>query len=134
MIDLDVLEKIAKERISRAIKTEDDLIDMLRVWWSNKFKLPDNHPLFLSKTLEEHTIDYFTDKLLNNPPDTSKASKEQLEADDQRMKEEMGDEFHEDYDYLVPPTETELGNQELSQEEMVDIEEDFTNVRHSQDG
>lgn len=135
MIDVAILKEIARNRIQRQIKTEEDLIDMLRVWWSNKFSKPDNHPLFLAKTLEEHMIDYFTDKFINNPDELKKPSAKQLEEREAKIKEEMGDEYREEYDYLDAPTPEQLkgATPKPPAELPPDIEDDFVDVRTTRD-
>ena len=55
------LKLIAYERVARTEVPYEDLEDMLKIWWSNKYNLPKNHPLLLDCTLEELLIDYFTD-------------------------------------------------------------------------
>ena len=61
MILIDGLKKIALKRL------EEESDYFLILWWSNKYKLPDNHPLLLSKTREELYIDYLVDCFANNP-------------------------------------------------------------------
>lgn len=60
-----------------AINKINDDKDWLILWWVNKFKLPNNHPLLLSKTWEELYIDYLTDFYSNNPEELKAATKKE---------------------------------------------------------
>ena len=136
MINIQILKEIARNRVRLDVKTENDLIEFLKVWWSNKYTLPDNHPLFLSKTLEEHVIDYYIDKFVSNPESMNEVSQREIEQDEEKLKEVMGDEYHEEYDYLVPPTSAEMkaGKAiEKKEQETEDFDESFEDVNHTQD-
>lgn len=95
-INIDSIEKIAKNRAKSEISSFDDVVTFLSIWFTEKFKLPPNHPLFLERTVEEWLLDYYTDKELNS-------SQDKIERDEnfeEWLKDEMGDEYHKDYDYL----------------------------------
>lgn len=131
MIDLDKLEAIARSRAHLKVKTVDDLKLFLEIWWSRKYNLPPNHHLFQERTLEEHYIDFATNRFLDDPEemDAQTPTAEELEDNEEWYKEKLGDQYREEYDYLIPPSSDELGVTEDIPEEVdedfEDIEEDF---------
>ncbi|CAK0749569.1 hypothetical protein CCP1ISM_330005 [Azospirillaceae bacterium] len=127
-IDMFKLKNIALARYKDPIQTEEDLISFLGIWWSNKYNMPDNHPLFLEKTLEEHVIDYYMDRFHKNPDEANAPTVEELKAEEDQLREEMGEDFREEYDYFLPPTteEQEGGSSETSINKLEDeFEERF---------
>ena len=118
-IDIKKLKQIAKNKVNREIENTDDLIEFLSTWWSNKYQLPSNHPLFLAKTLEELVVDYYVDKFISDPKSIDEEERKKAEED--WLKKEMGDEYHEEYDYLVDPN--------ISENEKKEIEEQFPNIK-----
>ena len=108
MVNISVLKKIAKNRTAVEVNGEDDLVIFLRGWWSEKFNLPDNHPLFWDKTLEEHVIDFYYDRYLNGGLLDQEKQEQQKIADEQWLKEQMGEDYTEECDYFKPPTEEEI--------------------------
>lgn len=127
------LKDIALARYKTPIQSEEDLISFLGMWWSNKYNLPDNHPLFLEKTLEEHVIDYYMDRFYKNPEEASAPTLEELKAEEEALKVEMGDEYREEYDYFMPPTEEEQakGSGETS---ISKLEEEFDERFDTEEG
>jgi hypothetical protein len=132
MIDHKWLKELARIRVKNKTETIDDLEVFLGIWWSRKYNMPSNHPLFLDRTIEEHLLDYYTHQLLDSPEsENTTQTVQELEELDEWYKKEMGEDFHEEYDYLVPPIEVEENNiktknnnlEEEKQEE--DFEEDF---------
>lgn len=120
MIDHKLLKKIAKERVKQKIVTEDQLEDFLSIWWSRKYNLPSNHHLFLDRTMEEHMLDFYTHQLLDAPEadDDSATTVEELEELDEWYKEELGDEYSDEYDYFIDPIEAQ-GKSEAQLNRMV---------------
>lgn len=114
-LDLSVLKMIAKNRVQKEIQTVDDLVYFLSIWWSEKYKLPCNHQLFLEKTIEELVIDYYIDKFISDPQ--SMNEEEKVQDDEDWYKEQMGEEYKEQYDYLLDPNDT---NQQFP-----DVKEEF---------
>ena len=51
------------ERIKRLVRENefDTLLEVLEDHWSNKYKLPPNHPLFLDRSVGAHLTEYFRD-------------------------------------------------------------------------
>ena len=59
---------------------EDDE-ELLMIWWSNKYKLPRNHPLLLQMHLEELFVEYYQDQHKNKNAD-SELTQEMIEEDE----------------------------------------------------
>jgi len=135
MINLVELKNLAKKIVNKEVETERDLITFLNIWWSKKYGLPGNHSLFWSRTLEEHMLDFYVEKVLNEDKTevTEEQTLEELEEDEKWYKEKLGDEYREEYDYLLPPTPEELKKydaqiQKVKEEQKNkedEIEEDF---------
>jgi len=103
------LKLIAYEKVARKEVPFEDLEDMLKIWWSNKYNLPKNHPLLLDSTLEELLIDYFVDvfskdkKEIENfevemrklHPDAIPDIESKGLSDEEWFKKVMGDEYTE---------------------------------------
>jgi hypothetical protein len=113
-IDMLALRDLALRQYKKRVVTEEDLLNFLQLWWSNKYNLPSNHPLFLDRTMEEHIIDYYLDDFKKDPESTKIQTLEELEADEAELKKELGEDFSEEYDYYLPPNEGEV---ELPKEE-----------------
>lgn len=118
------LKELTRFSLKKEIQNEEDLIEVLKNWWVKRFNLPDNHPLFLDKTLEELVIDYYKDRFLNNPAELTAQTAEEVEEEDKKMKEEYGDDFEEAH-FIPPSTAEKEGNikEEIKPEE---FEEKFT--------
>jgi len=124
-IDMFLLRDIALRRFKKPVQTEEDLINFIKLWWTNKYNLPDNHSLFLDRTLEEHVIDYYLDKFSKNPDEAALQTKEELEADEAKLKAEMGEDYKEEYDYFMGPDENEKDGKEVRTNLPEDVEESF---------
>ena len=107
------LKAIALNKYKTPVQSEEDLIDFLKMWWSNKYNLPDNHPLFLDKTVEEHVIDYYMDRFYKNPDEANAKTVEELAEEDAKLKAEYGDDFVDDY--YIPPSTEEKGEEIIGQ-------------------
>lgn len=92
------LKSLAYRRAKRTTITLDELEDHLKMWWSDKYKLPDNHPLLLEKTLEELLVEYYTD-VFRSSPEESKQFERQLglstdePSDEEWFKKTMGNDY-----------------------------------------
>jgi len=106
-IDIDALKEIAKSRVEKGVGNQEELTEFIKIWWSRRYNLPDNHPLFLNKRLEEHVIDYFVNDFMDNPEKLKEMTIEEQEAYEEELKKKMGDSYKEEYDYLIPPDATQ---------------------------
>jgi len=102
-VDIDILREIAKAQVRDKVETEEDLILFLKIWWSQKYNEPDNHPLLLAKTLEELVVDYYKDEFMENPDKMNEMTLSEQETYEEQLKKEMGDDYKEEYDYLIAP-------------------------------
>jgi len=66
------LKRIAYNKVKKDPATLEELEEFLKDWWSDKFNLPDNHPLLLEKTFEELLIMYFKDTFRNEDGEETK--------------------------------------------------------------
>lgn len=109
MINFKALKKIAKNRVDNVASTEEELEEFLAIWWSRKYGLPSNHPLFLSRVLEEHLIDYYVNDFLDKPEESEEVTLEEQEEYEEWVKEQMGEDYDEDegYAYLIDPDSDE---------------------------
>jgi hypothetical protein len=48
---------------AKAISNMDLGMTQIKQWWSNKYKLPPNHELFLNQSMAEHTQEMYEDAL-----------------------------------------------------------------------
>lgn len=64
----------ATREIAKARFKNPSLLDQLARWWSQKYNLPSNHELFLSRTPAEHLIEYHLDVLYAKPLEAYKTS------------------------------------------------------------
>ena len=119
-INLDVLREIAKTQVKNKVETEEDLTIFLKIWWSQKYNLPDNHPLLMDRTLEELVIDYYKNEFMENPEKINEMTLAEQEAYEEKLKEEMGDAYKEEYDYLIPP--------DASQSDQASVKKSFPGV------
>lgn len=134
MIDHKWIKELAKIRVKQKVDNDEDLEVFLGIWWSRKYSLPSNHALFLDRTLEEHLLDYYTNDMLDNPSKEETTIAE-LDEDEEWYKKEMGEDYHEEYDFLIPVGSKETVNGVMEKEKMSlnneeqpvmeDIEEDF---------
>ena len=46
---------------ARAKKSLDDGLAQIKRWWSERYKLPPNHELFMNQSLAEHTQEMYED-------------------------------------------------------------------------
>jgi len=113
MIDIDVLKEIAKAQVKNKVETEEDLEIFLKMWWSQKYEEPDNHPLLMAKTLEELVIDYYKNDFLDNPEKMNEMTLAEQEEYEEKLKKEMGNSYKEEYDYLIPPDASTDDKQKL---------------------
>jgi len=128
-MDLRRLKEIAKEQYQKTVSNELELIDFLGVWFSQKFKLPDNHPLFLDRTLEEWMVEYYKDQLANGREELV-SEEENRDEWENYLKKEMGDDYREEDDYLTQPSPEDLRRAKIIQagkkdRELEEFEENF---------
>lgn len=57
----------AARQVARRRKTQPELLDLLKRWWTEKYKLPWNHKLFLDSTEFELATEFFLDKYYEQP-------------------------------------------------------------------
>ena len=127
-IDFNKLREIAKNRMTMEPSTYDELIEWLKIWWSSTYNLPDNHPLFLDKTIEEHMIDFYIKKFQNDPKELEKKTDDELKSEqdeyEEWLKKEMGDAYTDKDSYLIDPKFESNKKQEIL-EQFPDIKEEF---------
>lgn len=135
------IKRIAFYRAKRENIPYDELEDFIKDWWSDKFNLPNNHPLLLQKTLEELMIEYYTDVFKKIPEEARKFELEDLgqvklslsseEQDDEEwFKKMLGD------DYVSPdlPIVESKGEEESSLEAKTEDGLDFEDTYNSHTG
>ena len=98
MINYNNLKTIAQYKIKRSsISNFDEFEDFLKDWWSDKYHLPNNHPLLLERDLEDLIIEYFVDFFKNNPQKLNEFEIDNnllSEDDDEKwFKQKMGDQY-----------------------------------------
>lgn len=98
MINYNNLKTIAQFKIKRSsVSSFEEFEEFLREWWSEKYHLPNNHPLLLEKNLEELIIEYFVDYFKNNPQQLNEFEvKNNLLSDDDDekwFKQKMGNQY-----------------------------------------
>jgi len=120
-IDFEKLKEIAKTRMEMEPSNELELIEWLKVWWSSTYNLPDNHPLFVNRTIEEHMIDFYIKKFQSNPDELNEDSKKSKDEYEEWLKKEMGEDYHNEDDFLVDP--------KMSEKEKLEILEKFPNIK-----
>ena len=98
------IKRIAKHKAQRVSVSYAELEEYLKEWWSEKYNLPDNHPLLLQKTLEELIIEYWTDVFKKHPEELRKFENEINEKskphvsdeDEEWFKKVMKDDYNQD--------------------------------------
>jgi len=123
-IDLGALKAIAKAKVEKKVQTEDDMREFIKIWWARQYNLPDNHPLFLNRTLEEHIIDFFVNDYMDDPEKLSEMTLEDQETYEEQLKREMGSDYKEKYDYLIPPDSTQEEEKRI-ESQVVDEDEEM---------
>lgn len=98
MFSYNNLKSIARYRIRRnSVSDLEEFKDFLKQWWSEKYKLPDNHPLLLDKTLEELIVEYYTDYYRANPQELNnfeiKNNLIDSSSDEEWFKQTMGEDY-----------------------------------------
>jgi len=121
-INIPQLRKIAKETVQKEVTDEIELAEFLGGWFSKRYNLPDNHPLFLEKTLEELVIDYYKDQFLSGK-EALVTEEEKSDEYEKELEEVMGDEYHTKPDYLYPPSPEELAKAIALQKKGEKVEE-----------
>lgn len=96
---------------ARAQKSLDSGLAQIKKWWSDRYKLPPNHELFLSMSVAEHTQEMYEDLMiqredvrrsLERGDGDRKALLEQLTAveralgDDAQVEDELVDQWERD--------------------------------------
>lgn len=137
------LKRIAFYRAKQTTQSAQELCDALKLWWSDKYKLPDNHPLLLQKTLEELMVDYYTDLFRRDEKAAKEFDKEihgradmsltdEEKADEEWFKAMMGDGYISP-DEPIRSSSGEAMNFETNTEEELGFEENFDSHTDSGD-
>lgn len=92
------LKRIARYKVTiNSANGEDEMAEFLMDWWSEKYNLPNNHPLLLQKTLEELVVEYYVDVFKKNPDELSKFEKDlgvaKEDEDEKWFKKMMGEQY-----------------------------------------
>lgn len=94
---LNNLKKIARYKVRRQDVTHEEFEDYLKIWWSEKYNLPPNHPLLLQLTIEELIIEYYRDIFAKDPKELEAFEAEigivDPKSDEAWFKKHMGDEY-----------------------------------------
>jgi len=97
------LKRIARNKVRRTEVNIYEFEDYLKDWWSDKFKLPPNHPLLYQLTLEELIIMYYRDQFINDPKELELFEAEINEvpknSDEAWFKKQMGKEYKKEFEY-----------------------------------
>lgn len=98
MFSYNNLKSIARYRIKRdSVSNLEEFKDFLKQWWSEKYKLPDNHPLLLDKSFEELLVEYYVDYFRANPKELNDFEvKNNLindSSDEEWFKQSMGEDY-----------------------------------------
>jgi len=98
MINYNNLKIIARNKIKKdSVSSFEEFEEFLKQWWSDKYRLPDNHPLLLEKNLEDLIIEYFVDYFRNNPQNLNEfeINNNLIEDDEDEIwfKKKMGDQY-----------------------------------------
>jgi len=92
-ISLRNIQRIAYNQLRKDPTTLEELEQFLKDWWSDKYNLPDNHPLLLEKTLEELMIMYYKDVYKDKDSQALKQFEEEegiKKSDEDWFKKQMG--------------------------------------------
>lgn len=112
MFSYNNLKKIAQYKINRnSVSSLQEFEDFLLQWWSDKYKLPTNHPLLLDRYIEELLIEYYTDYFRSNPKELNDFERENgivVNNDDEEwFKKAMGKDYTTEQafsnDYISQP-------------------------------
>jgi hypothetical protein len=125
---LNSLKKIARDRLVGEVKTFQEFMSHLKIWWSEKYKLPMNHELLLQLSTEELIIQYFTDLFRRDPKELEKFESDQLgddsiKNDEAWFKRSMKEEYTEEEAFSSGFREQLKTNTKLSPEQKKKIEE-----------
>jgi hypothetical protein len=103
---LRILKHVAYKNVTKEIEDYEDFEKAIIKWYCNKYNITDIDSRVLDKTIESIIIEYYED-LFNNDPNELKAYKDGYdnveEAEREMAKKDMGDEYHEELDYLETP-------------------------------
>ena len=112
MFSYNNLKKIAQYKINRnSVSSLQEFEDFLLQLWSDKYKLPTNHPLLLDRYIEELLIEYYTDYFRSNPKELNDFERENgivVNNDDEEwFKKAMGKDYTTEQafsnDYISQP-------------------------------
>lgn len=120
------LKRIARSKVRCEQVQFDELEDFLKDWWSQKYTLPNNHPLLLEKTLEELLIEYYVDLFSKFPEELHKFECEIKEVKAESPVAEDEDWFQRNMgqDYTVNQAHSTKFNKELGQTKTDEVEFD----------
>jgi hypothetical protein len=65
--------------VARRRKTDPTILETLRRWWSEKYRLPSNHELFQHSTLFELLADFWEDYYFKNPLEAHRNEKGEVQ-------------------------------------------------------
>ena len=125
-----IIEKIrnlAKDTIVYPPKSQEELQRFLMAWYCSKYNIPMTSDTTSKLDFETLLLEFYLFNRWKDVEEDIKSGKFEAEAqageDEEWFKQEMGEEYNEDTDYLMNPSDSEK-----SGDTPEDIEEDFSSL------
>jgi hypothetical protein len=118
----DKIKEISEKILVLNPKNYRDLSIFLRAWYCDRYNIPFTSEESSNFEFETLLLEFFLVGRWNTIKDGTLEKEEALKEDEDWLKEKMGDDYHEEVDYFLPPPKDKKDVNAINNDE---IEENF---------
>ena len=128
---IDRIKEIAQNAVKFPPENRKELQNFLIAWYCNRYNIPFTSEKVEKLEFETLLLEFYLFDTWKKVEENIKNGKYEAEAqaqeDEEWLKEQMGEDYHDEIDYLQEPTKTELDKKKQAPDNLPpDIDEDFS--------